>query len=67
MSLYESFDFFEGGIGVAKIAFYLDYLVFFMNYQVIFISEKCNVARDNFIISFMYWNISFICTSIIMI
>ena len=30
MSLCESFDFFEGGIGVAKIAFYLDCLVFFM-------------------------------------
>ena len=43
------------------------FLVFFINYQVQFISQKRSVVRYNVIISFMYWNKSFICTSVIMI
>ena len=43
------------------------FLNFFINYKVKFVSLKCSVARDDLIISFMYWNVGFICTSVVMI
>ena len=43
------------------------FLNFFINYKVKFVSLRCSVARDNLIISFMYWNAGFICTSVVMI
>ena len=52
---------FRGPVNVHK------FLDFFINNKVKFVSLKCSVARDNLIISFMYWNIGFIYTSVVMI